>query len=197
MPAVDPVFLERAWSLIAATDAKAIVGVVQGSPERKAMKGGSPNTARVIAPPPVLLAATLILGLSLHAAIPISLVSDPRGVIRFVGVMSIAFGAGVSAAVVRAFRAAATPVSPGRATMRVVRTGPYRYSRNTDYVGQVLVYLGATLLANTWWPMFLAPFVIVAIQRGVVRREERYFEATFGREYRDYSDRVPRWLWRP
>jgi len=81
--------------------------------------------------------------------------------------------------------------------MRVVRTGPYRYSRNPDYVGQVLAYLGATLVANTWWPMFLAPVVIVAIQRGVVRREERYLEGKFGREYRDYSDRVPQMVVAP
>src|SRR5262249_43925041 len=44
------------------------------------------------------------------------------------------------------------------------------------------------------WPLFLSPLVLVAIQRGVVRREERYLEAKFGREYRDYMDRVPRWL---
>src|SRR5262249_58742044 len=102
--------------------------------------------------------------------------------------------AGISAWRVQAFRAASTPVSPGRPTTRLVHIGPYRYSRNPDYLGQILVYIGASLAANTWWPLFLSPLVLVAIQRGVVRREERYLEAKFGREYRDYMDRVPRWL---
>ena len=135
-----------------------------------------------------------MLGFLLHAALPISFVTDLRTLIRLVGATLIAFGAGVSAAVVRAFRAAPTPVSPRLPTTRIVRTGPYRYSRNPDYVGQVFVYIGATLVANTWWPMFLAPFVLAAIHRGVVQREERYLEAKFGIEYLNYKARVPRWL---
>lgn len=158
------------------------------------MKTPRPDTAGVIAPPPVLLAGALAVGFGLQAVIPISFVSDPRMLICLAGATLIAAGAALSAAVVRAFRAAKTPVSPGRPTTRMVSTGPYRYSRNPDYLGQMLVYIGATLVANTWWPMFLVPFVLVAIQRGVVQREERYLEAKFGREYRQYTDRIRRWL---
>jgi protein-S-isoprenylcysteine O-methyltransferase Ste14 len=152
------------------------------------------DTAGVIAPPPVLLAVALAIGFCLEAVIPMSFVGDRPTVVRLVGATLISAGAVLSAAVVRTFRAARTPVSPGRPTTRIVRTGPYRYTRNPDYLGQVLVYIGATLVANSWWPMFLAPAVLVVIHRGVVRREERYLEAKFGREYRDYTDRVPRWL---
>jgi len=158
------------------------------------VKTPHPDTAGVIAPPPVLLAVALAIGFCLQAIEPISFVSNRRALIRLVGATLIAAGAVLSAAVVRAFRAAKTPVSPGRPTTRMVITGPYRYSRNPDYVGQMLVYIGATLVANTWWPIFLVPFVLVVIQRGVVQREERYLEAKFGREYRHYSCRVPRWL---
>ena len=56
------------------------------------------------------------------------------------------------------------------------------------------MYIGATFVANAWWPMFLAPVVLAVIQRGVVQREERYLEAKFGREYHRYTDRVRRWL---
>ena len=45
----------------------------------------------------------------------------------------------------------------------------------------MLMYIGATFVANTCWPMFLAPVVLPVIQRGVVQREERYLEAKFGR----------------
>ena len=58
----------------------------------------------------------------------------------------------------------------------------------------MMIYLGAAVAAGTWWPFLLLPLLLVAIQRGVVRREERYLEAKFGQEYRDYKARVPRWL---
>jgi protein-S-isoprenylcysteine O-methyltransferase Ste14 len=131
------------------------------------------DNAGVIAPPPVLLAVVLALAFSLHAVIPISFVSSQRTLIGLVGAMLIAAGVALSAAVVQVFRAAKTEVSPRRPTTRMVRTGPYRYSRNPDYLGQMLVYLGVTLVANMWWPIFLAPFALVAIQHGVVHREER------------------------
>src|SRR5262249_22029644 len=90
------------------------------------------DTAHVIAAPPVMLGTALVVAALLHAAIPISIVSDQRTLIRLVGGALIAIGAALSAWVVQAFRAAATPVSPGRPTTRLVHSGPYRYSRNPD-----------------------------------------------------------------
>jgi protein-S-isoprenylcysteine O-methyltransferase Ste14 len=106
----------------------------------------------------------------------------------------IALGLLASAAVVWAFRKAATAVSPIRPTTRLVRNGPYRYSRNPDYIGQTLLYVGIALALNTWWPLFLLAPTLVAAHFGVIRREERYLEAKFGQEYRDYKKRTPRWL---
>ena len=54
--------------------------------------------------------------------------------------------------------------------------------------------LGIALVANSWWPLLLLPLVLVVVQRGVIEREERYLEARFGQEYRDYKVRVRRWL---
>jgi protein-S-isoprenylcysteine O-methyltransferase Ste14 len=56
------------------------------------------------------------------------------------------------------------------------------------------MYAGIALVAKSWWPLVLLPLVLILVQRGVVRREERYLEAKFGQEYRNYLERVPRWL---
>src|SRR5262245_39667181 len=129
-----------------------------------------PDTADVIAPPPVVLAIALAIGFCLQAIVPMSFTSNRSTLIGLVGATLSTAGGVRSAAVWWRFRAGRTPVSPGRPTTRVVRTGPYRYSRNPDYIGQLLVYIGATLVANTWWPIFLAPVVLLVIQR-VVQRE--------------------------
>jgi len=77
---------------------------------------------------------------------------------------------------------------------RIVTTGPYRWSRNPQYVAFVTLYLGATILADTVWPLILLPVVIAVLRALVIHREEHYMHRTFGDEYRAYCRRVPRWL---
>jgi protein-S-isoprenylcysteine O-methyltransferase Ste14 len=152
------------------------------------------DSAGVVAAPPLLFGAALVVGFSLRAIHPIRIASIPGDMLRVAGGALIMVGVAVSIAVVLAFARAGTHVSPYRETTRLVCTGPYRYTRNPDYVGQTFLYAGIAIVANTWWPLFLLPIVLLAVDRGVVRREERYLEAKFGQEYRDYTARVPRWF---
>ncbi len=94
----------------------------------------------------------------------------------------------------RRFAAASTPVSPLHPTRALVVDGPYRYSRNPDYVGQTLIYAGSSVMRNRVWPLLLLPAVLAIVTHGVVRREERYLNAEFGTAYQEYAGRVPRWL---
>jgi protein-S-isoprenylcysteine O-methyltransferase Ste14 len=161
----------------------------------KTSPGARPETAGVIAPPPVLYGAALVVALVLHYAIyPLRFAPRPAVVLVVLGAALIVLGVSLSFAVMHAFGRAGTPVPPYKPTTRVVCTGPYRYSRNPDYVGQTLIYVGIALVLNTAWPLILLPLVVLAVQLGVVSREERYLEAKFGREYRDYKERVRRWL---
>lgn len=152
------------------------------------------DSAGVIAPPPLLYGAAIIVGLALHVLHPLAITSRFVGVLHVVGIVLAVLGLLLSATVVRAFGAAGTPVTPWRGTTRLVHAGPYRYSRNPDYIGQTLVYVGIALVVNSWWLLILLPLVLLAVQLGVIRREERYLEAKFGAEYRDYTTRVRRWL---
>ena len=93
-----------------------------------------------------------------------------------------------------AFRRARTTVIPGRPANALVTAGPYQVTRNPMYVSFVALYIGATLLLNTWWPALLLPVVVFVIDRFVIRNEERYLAAAFPREYAEYRARVRRWL---
>lgn len=152
------------------------------------------DTAGVLAPPPVLYGAGLVIGLVLHALHPIHIASSYVSVVRGAGIALTAMGLFLSASVMRVFGAAGTPVPPYRPTARLVFSGPYRYSRNPDYIGQALLYVGIALVANSWWPLLILPLVLFVVQRFVIEREERYLEAKFGDEYREYRARVRRWL---
>jgi protein-S-isoprenylcysteine O-methyltransferase Ste14 len=76
---------------------------------------------------------------------------------------------------------------------RLVRGGPYAFSRNPMYVAWTLGYLGVALVAGLAWPLLLLPVVLAATQV-VVGREERSLERRFGDAYRSYRASVRRYL---
>ena len=72
--------------------------------------------------------------------------------------------------------------------------GPYRLTRNPMYVSLAALYVGVSLFANSWWPLLLLPVVLLAVDRAVIAREERYLAGAFPAEYAAYRARVRRWL---
>ena len=87
-----------------------------------------------------------------------------------------------------------TAILPGAATTLVLRSGPFRFSRNPLYVGLVALDLGLALLAASFWALVFLPLGIAALVWGAIRPEERYLTQTFGAEYEAYRARVRRWL---
>jgi protein-S-isoprenylcysteine O-methyltransferase Ste14 len=94
----------------------------------------------------------------------------------------------------REFRAAGTSVRGSKRTTTILRTGPYRFSRNPIYVSFILLMLGLSFWVNDLWLLLtLVPFVgfIAAV---VIQREERFLECNFHDQYSTYKDAVRRWL---
>ena len=79
-------------------------------------------------------------------------------------------------------------------TSQIVRTGPYARTRNPMFVAAVLVYAGVALAVKTVWILLGLPVLILYLHFGVLRREERFLEARFARQYTDYKTNVPRWV---
>ena len=145
----------------------------------------------VLAPPPLIYAGGLAVGFVLEALLPSASLGTAAAVAG--GVLAAAGGV-LAGGFVRSFRRAGTPVDPGKATTAIVTTGPYRLTRNPAYVGMALAYVGIALLSSAVWPLVVLPFVLAIVDRGVIRREERYLEAKFGEEYLAYKAQVRRWL---
>ena len=74
--------------------------------------------------------------------------------------------------------------------------GPFGYVRNPLYVGNILMYVGAGIMANALVPyLVIAAFCFFLLQyRIIVMKEEEYLQATFGEEYSRYLLRVPRFV---
>ena len=62
------------------------------------------------------------------------------------------------------------------------------------YLSLMLIYSGIAIYANSLWLVFLLPVLFVALERGVVLREEKYLEGKFGDEYLEYKNKVRRWI---
>jgi len=76
---------------------------------------------------------------------------------------------------------------------RIVRGGPYRYTRNPMYLGHLIFMLGLAVTFASWLAVALLVFHAVWFHRRVVR-DEGSLEARFGAPYRAYKAQVKRWI---
>jgi protein-S-isoprenylcysteine O-methyltransferase Ste14 len=150
--------------------------------------------ANVRFPPPLLYIGTLIVGVALGWALHIegwptyrSLSVYIGGTFTLLGIVLILWGAGL-------FRRAGTNVKPWEPANALVTTGLYRKTRNPMYLGMTLLYFGLAVLLHSIVALLLLPVVLIVMQTQVIAREERYLEARFGDDYRNYKSRVRRWL---
>jgi protein-S-isoprenylcysteine O-methyltransferase Ste14 len=147
----------------------------------------------VLAPPPFIFLGALAAGLGLQARRPLPLFRH-RPAARLLGGCLVLAGLALSGTVVHHFRKVDTPVSPLRETRRLVRSGPYRLSRNPDYAGQALVTGGLGLALNAGWVLLALVPALLLVRYSVIAREEEYLEARFGEEYRRFRRDVRRWV---
>jgi protein-S-isoprenylcysteine O-methyltransferase Ste14 len=153
------------------------------------------DTAGVIAPPPLIALAALLLGLALDWLMPAFLLTvlltlDVRIVL---GVLLAAVGGALAIAGRNTFVRNRTAVNPYRASSALVVSGIYDYVRNPMYVGLAFLLAGLGIGFASDWTLVMLVVAALVIHFGVVKREERYLEAKFGDAYRQYRARVPRY----
>jgi protein-S-isoprenylcysteine O-methyltransferase Ste14 len=117
------------------------------------------------------------------------------GPARWVGLLPLVLGLAVIltcfAAFVRRGRGTPAPYDPPR---DLVIAGLYRYVRNPQYLGVVLVTVGEGLLTGAAVLFGYAALLAVAYHLFVKYYEELTLSRLFGEAYVRYREAVPRWL---
>jgi len=153
------------------------------------------DNAGVIAPPPLLALAVIILGLILDWLLPAyvltvllsTTVRAPIGVVLIGAGLALVIPANV------AFRSVGTHPEPWKPSVTLVTDGIFAWVRNPMYVGGTLFLAGLSILLASDWMLVMTVVFAVVLHFGVVRREERYLEAKFGDAYRQYCEKVSRY----
>ena len=159
----------------------------------KAEIGRVPEVANLgIMRPPLVYLGAIALGLLLHFAWPVRLVS--RAVSGPLGGTAVLVAVALFLSAVRTFRTAGTPVPGNRPTTTIVRTGPYRYSRNPIYLSFSLLQLGVACWVNSLWLLVTLMPAVALMSFVVIPREEQYLETRFPADYLPYKASVRRWL---
>jgi len=85
------------------------------------------------------------------------------------------------------------PLRPQR-TEKMVVTGFYRYTRNPMYLGQVFILVSIILWEGNFLLLPLIPIFMFLITTFQIKPEEKILLKKFGNEYKQYKQKVNRWL---
>ncbi len=159
----------------------------------KAKTGMVPEVANFgIMRPPFIYLGAIALGLLLHFAWPVLLVS--RAVRVPLGGTVVLVAVALFLYAVRTFWIAGTPVPGNRPTTTIVCTGAYRCSRNPIYLSFSLLQLGVACWVNSLWLLVTLIPAVALMSFVVIPREEQYLETHFPSDYLPYKASVRRWL---
>ena len=155
--------------------------------KQQAQGGPLPGMLR----PPIIFLCAILLGIALNRAWSLAFVPKT---LWWLGPLCTICAVLLFLLSYQEFRAAGTSVRGSERSTTIVRTGPYRFSRNPIYVSFILLVLGLSVwLDDLWLLATLVPAVgFVAVV--VIPREERFLERNFHGQYLCYKASVHRWL---
>jgi len=153
------------------------------------------GTPGVIARPPLLFLAALLIGFVADRLLPSPFPVPGIDLVGWIiGGSLILSGLALAATGIHNFSRAGTSVRSIKPTRALVTTGIHGWTRNPIYLGMFLLYGGISVAARSPWILVLTAPLAIVIRYGVVAREEAYLERRFGDAYREYKARVRRWL---
>jgi protein-S-isoprenylcysteine O-methyltransferase Ste14 len=141
--------------------------------------------------PPAVFLSAILLGIALKQVWAFPFVPST---FRLLGPLFILCAVLLFLLSFREFRAAGTSVRGSERSTAIVRTGPYRFSRNPIYLSFILLVLGLAVWLNDVWLLVTLVPAVAFIASVVIPREERFIERNFHEQYSSYKATARRWL---
>lgn len=148
----------------------------------------------VYIPPPLLYVLIFIAAIFIQKQIPIADEIFNTTLIKITGGVFLIIALFFLVRSLRQFFITKNTVILIKPATSLQTSGIYTITRNPMYVGLAIVYLGITCFIGNWWNIILFPILLLIVQEYVIKREEKYLEAEFGKQYIEYKSKVRRWL---
>ncbi len=145
--------------------------------------------------PPFILVLCGAAAIGLGLFIPLVWVPSPiKELLDLFGFMLVSVAVIIEISAMVALRKAKTTILPNKGSVKLVTSGPFSFTRNPIYFGNVVLLFGLGLLfENLWfWPLALTCGALT--QRLAILREEAHLQAKFPAAFLAYKKKVRRWI---
>ncbi len=119
-------------------------------------------------------------------------------IIRFpfnlAGLFVSSAGLGFCFAAQQQFKKIGTTLYPFSEPEKLVTGGLFRYTRNPMYLGLTVFLTGAWLLLGVLSPLGMVLAFLLIADRWYIVHEEQKQTAVFGKAYKSYQAKTPRWI---
>ena len=144
------------------------------------------------AAPPSIFGVAFLVGLGFDLIKPMPMI--PLAIQLMTGAAVVAAGILLIRSSMKSIDGAGTTYDPFAASIALVTSGIYRYTRNPGYLGLAIIQLGLALMIDSPWIVLTNVVAVMVTGQFVIRLEEDKLGRAFGQEYQSYLTRVRRWL---
>lgn len=145
--------------------------------------------------PPIILvtsiAAAYLLGI---IAQPPWMPSPVKELLNVFGVLLIGVALLIEISAMMEMRKSKTTILPHKGSAKLVTTGPFSFTRNPIYFGNVILLFGIGLVLENIWFWLFALVCGGLTQRLAILREEAHLQARFPAAFLAYKKKVRRWI---
>ena len=143
--------------------------------------------------PPTVFFAALLIGFIVRIFaggwLPIpNILAEALGGLVLLAALVLAISA------ISAFAESGEELPPATPSRLLLTAGAYRYSRNPIYLAMILFGLGFGIATQNLWIILTTAAAGLIFNFFVIPPEEAYLERKFGVDYREYKERVRRWV---
>ena len=145
--------------------------------------------------PPAILIASLTAAFALGVYVPLVWVPSPiKELLDVFGVLLIGIALLIEISAMLSLRKAKTTILPNKGSTKLVTSGPFSFTRNPIYFGNVILLFGVGLLLENIWFWLFALICGAMTQHFAIIREEAHLQAKFPAAFLAYKKKVRRWI---